>query len=50
MALSTTFSEPFIHYSLLSDTKIIRPRISFRVKTTGIENQYYLYSTTCVDG
>ena len=36
--------------SLQPDTKILRPRISFRVKTTGINNKYDLYSITCADG
>ena len=31
-------------------TKILRPRISFRVFKTDIYNQYGLYSRTCTDG
>ena len=47
MATYTTFSAPFLRSSLLPETKIIRPRISFRVKTTEIDNQYDIYSITC---
>ena len=49
MATSTTFSAPFLHSSLPPDTKILIPIISFRVKTTDIDNQYDLYSRTCAD-
>ena len=50
MVTSTTFSAKFLRSSLTPDTKILIPRISFRVKTTDIENQYDLYSRTCADG
>ena len=50
MATSTTFNAPFLRSLLPPDTKIPRPRISFRVKTTDIDNQYDLYSRTCSDG
>ena len=47
MEKSTTFSALFILSSLPPDTKILHPRISFRVKTTDIDNQYGIYSRTC---
>ena len=47
MEKSTTFSAPFLCSSLPPDTKILRPRISFRVNTTDIDNQYDIYSRTC---
>ena len=47
MAISTTFNEPFLLSSLPPNTKILRPRIYFRVKTTEIENQHDSYSRTC---
>ena len=47
---STTFSAPFLRSLLQSDTKILRTRIYFRLKTTDIDNQYYLYSRICADG
>ena len=50
MEKSTTFSAPFIRYSLPQDTKILRPRIYSRVKKTGIDNKYDLYSRTCAYG
>ena len=50
MAIPTTFSAPFLRSSLSSDTKILRPRIYFGVKTTDIDNQYDLYSRTLADG
>ena len=49
MAISTTFSAPFLRSPLTPDTNIIRPRISFRVKITDIEKQYELYSRECAD-
>ena len=49
MEKSTTFSAPFLGSSCPTDTKIIRPRIYFKVKTTYIENQYDLNFKTCVD-
>ena len=49
MVTSTTFSAPFLLSLLPTDTKILRPRISFRIKTTDIYNQYDIYSRTCVD-
>ena len=50
MATPTTFSEPFLRSSLPLDTKILRTRKSFRVKTTDIDNQYDIYSIKCADG
>ena len=50
MATSTTFSAPFLHSLLSLNTKILIPGISFRVKTTYIENQYDIYSRTCAYG
>ena len=50
MEKSTTFSAPFLRSSLPLDTKILRPRIYFRVKTTYIYNQYDLYYRKCADG
>ena len=50
MAKSTTSSAQFLCSSLSPDTKIIRPWISFRVKTNKIENQYDIYSRTFADG
>ena len=50
MAKPTTFSAPFLHYSLPPDTKIPRPRICFRLRTTDPDNQYELYYRSCVDG
>ena len=50
MATSTTFSAPFLRSLLPPNKKILRPRISFRAKTTEIDKQYELYSRTCADG
>ena len=50
MAKPTTFSAPFLCSSLPPETKILYPRIYFRFNTTYIENQYYLYSRTYIDG
>ena len=50
MATSTTFSAPFLRSLLPPYIKILRPRISFRVKTTNIDNQYDIYSRTCAYG
>ena len=50
MAKSTTFSAPFLRSSLPPDTKILRPRILLRVKTTEIKNQYGIYYITCTGG
>ena len=50
MEKSTTFSAPFLRSSLPPYTKRLIPRISFRVKTTDIYNQYDIYSITCADG
>ena len=46
----TIFSVPHLRSSLPRDTKIIRLRISFRVKTTDIKKHYKLYPRTCVYG
>ena len=46
MANSATFSATFLRSSIPPGTKIIYPRISFRVKTKDIGNQYDLYSRT----
>ena len=50
MEKSTTFSATFLHHSLPPDTKILQPRVFFRVKTTDIDNKYDLYYITFVDG
>ena len=50
METSSNFSAPFLRSLLPPDTKILRPRIYFRVKTTDIYNQYDIYSLTCSDG
>ena len=50
MAKSTKFSAPFLHYSLPPDTKIICTRVSFKVKTTDIDNKYDIYSIKFEDG
>ena len=49
MAKSATFSAPFLRYLLPPNTKILKTRISIRVKTTDIDNQYDIYSRTCAD-
>ena len=46
----TTVSAQFLSSSLPLDKEILRKGISFRVKTTYIENKYELYSITCEDG
>ena len=46
METSTTFSAPFLLSSLPPDTKMLRPRIYFKLKRTDIDNQYDLYSRT----
>ena len=50
MPESITFSAPVLISSLRTETKIIRPRITFTVKTSDIYNQYELYSRTCTYG
>ena len=50
MAVYITFSAPFLRSTLPPDTKILIPRINFRVKKADIDNQYYLYSRTCTYG
>ena len=47
MPTSTTFSAPSLRSFLPPYTKILIPRIYFRVKTTHIDNQYHIYSITC---
>ena len=47
ISTSTTFSAPCLISSLPPYTKILRSRISFRVKTTSIYNQPDLYSRKC---
>ena len=47
MTKSITFSAPFLLSLLPPDTKILRPIISFRVKTTDIDNQYDFYPKSC---
>ena len=49
MATPTTFNAPFLSSPLTQDTNILRPGISFRVKTSYIDNQYDLYSKICAD-
>ena len=50
MEKATTVSAPFIRSSLPPDKKKLLSRISFRVKTTDIGNQYDSYSQTRADG
>ena len=50
MEKPNTFSAPFLRSLLTLYTKIIHPSISFRAKTNDIDNQYEIYSRTCVDG
>ena len=50
MATYATFSAPFLPSILSPNTKILRPRIFFRVEITNIDNQYDLYSRKCADG
>ena len=50
MAKSTTFIDPLKSSLLSPDTKILRPRISFRVKITEIDNHYDLCLINCADG
>ena len=50
MEISTTFSASFLNYLLPPETKKLPTRISFMVKTTYIDNQYDLYSSTCAYG
>ena len=45
-----TFSAQYLCSSFPPDTKILRPRITFRVKTTDFESQYNIYYRTCTDG
>ena len=49
METSTTFSVPFLRSLLPPNKKILIPRISDRVKTTELDNQYNLYSRTFSD-
>ena len=49
MEKSTTFSAPFLCYLLQQDTKMIRPKKYFRVKTTDIDNKYEIYSRKISD-
>ena len=46
MEKPTALSAQLLRSSLPPDTKILRPRISFRVKTTDIDNQYDIYYKT----
>ena len=50
MATSTTFSAQFLQSSPPPDTKILIPRISFRLTNIYVENQYDINSRTCTDG
>ena len=50
MEIYNTFSGPIKRYLLTPDTKILCPRISFRVKTTEIKNKYDIYSRNCAYG
>ena len=43
MHRSSTFSAPFLRSDLPPGTKVLRPRISFKVKLTDMQNQYKLY-------
>ena len=49
IATSTTFSAPFVRSLLPPNTNILILGISFRVKTTDIDNQYDINSRTCSD-
>ena len=49
MSESTTLGAPFKHSLLSPDTKTLRPRISFRLKTTDVDN-HDIDSRTCADG
>ena len=46
----TTFSAKFERSSFPPGTKILRPRISLRVKATDIENKYDFCYITCAYG
>ena len=50
MEESITFSAPFLRSSLPQDTKLLHPRIYFRVKKTDIDNQYDIYSRIFIYG
>ena len=50
MVISKTFGAPFLRSSLPPDTNIPNSIISFRVKTTDVENRYEIYSRTFADG
>ena len=50
MAKSTTFVASYKRSLLLSDTKILRPMICLRVKTTEIDNDCNIYSRTSACG
>ena len=50
MTTFTTFSAQFLLSLLPKYTNIPRPRISFGVKTTDIDNQYDIYSRKCAYG
>ena len=50
MGNPTIFSAPCERSSLPPRTKILHPRISFRVKTTDIDNNFVIYSRTCEYG
>ena len=49
MSKYTSFSALFLRFSLPPETKILRTGISFMLKTTDIDNKYYLYSRTCTN-
>ena len=50
MAKSTTSSDPFKRSLFTPDTKVLRPWILLRVKTTENYNNYDIYSRNCADG
>ncbi len=45
-----TFSAPMLRSTVPPSQKILRPRVSCRVKDTPTPNQYDLYARTCADG
>ena len=49
ISTSTTFSTSFLRSLLPPDKYILRPGISFKVKTADIDNKYDKYSKTCAD-
>ncbi len=50
MMTTGTFSAPMLRSAVPFNQKILRPRVSCRVKDTTTANQYDLYARTCADG